>query len=173
MDSQQHLFSDPDISFLAQAKLQARVLVPVLRAIRERIGREEADKLVADALRDWSREQFKQVARASQDTKLGHWQTIWGDVFKKIDEGFEMEVLQEDDATQDFNVTHCPYADYFQALDEPELGALLLCEQDVHLADSVGSDAVEFNRSQTIMGGAKFCDFRIRLHNKAPKSDKA
>jgi hypothetical protein len=84
MDSQQHLFSDPDISFLAQAKLQARVLVPVLRAIRERIGREEADKLVADALRDWSR-----------------------------------------------------------------------------------------NRSQTIMGGAKFCDFRIRLHNKAPKSDKA
>lgn len=169
MDSQQHLFSNPEISFLAQAKLQARVLVPVLRAIRERIGKAEADQLVASALRDWSREQFEHVANAAQEDKLDHWQTIWGDVFKKLDEGFEMDVLQEDDATQDFNVTHCPYADYFHELDEPELGALLLCEQDVHLANAVGGEAVEFNRSQTIMRGAKFCDFRIRMHNKAPK----
>lgn len=173
MESAQHLFSDPEISFLAQAKLQARVLVPVLRAIRERIGKEEADQLVADALRDWSREQFQHVARAAQEDKLDHWQTIWGDVFTKIDEGFEMDMLHEDDATQDFNVTHCPYADYFQALGEPDLGALLLCEQDVHLAKAVGSDTVEFKRSQTIMRGANFCDFRIRLHNKGAKKDEA
>ncbi len=52
MESQQHLFSDPEISFLDQAKLQARVLVPVLNAIRDRIGKVEADRLVANALRD-------------------------------------------------------------------------------------------------------------------------
>ncbi len=169
MDTQQHLFSDPEISFLAQAKLQARVLVPVLRAIRERIGKAEADQLVANALRDWSREQFEHVANAAPTDKFGHWQAIWGDAFKKLDEGFDMEVLQNDDTTQDFNVTHCPYADYFHELGEPELGALLLCEQDVHLASAAGDEAVEFNRSQTIMGGAKYCDFRIRMHNKAPK----
>jgi len=32
--STNHAFSDTDISFLKQAKLQAQVLVPVLRAIR-------------------------------------------------------------------------------------------------------------------------------------------
>ena len=169
MESQQHLFSAPEISFLDQAKLQARVLVPVLNAIRDRIGKVEADRLVANALRDWSQAQFNHVANAAKEDKLNHWQAIWGDVFKKLDEGFEMDVLQDDDAKQNFNVTHCPYADYFNELDEPELGSLLLCEQDVHLANAVGSEAVEFNRSQTIMRGAKFCDFRINMHKKSIK----
>ena len=169
MDSTEHLFSDPDISFLTQAKLQARVLMPVLRALRNRLGKVEADKLVVDALRDWSREQFQHVAAAAKGRKLDNWKVIWRDGLKKIDEGFEMDLLREDGSSQDFNVTHCPYADYFRALNEPELGALLLCEQDVHLADAVGGNEVEFNRSQTIMGGAEYCDFRIRMHDKPTK----
>ena len=171
--STSHAFSDTDISFLKQAKLQAQVLVPVLRAIRERLGKAEADQLVASALRDWSVEQFRRISASASGKKLDNWQSIWTNVFEKIDDGFELDMLRNDEQAQDFNVTRCPYAEFFNEIDEPEIGALLLCEQDVHLADSVGSDAVEFNRSQTIMGGAKFCDFRIRLHNKAPKSDKA
>ena len=50
-----HSFSYPDVSFLTQAKLQAQVIVPVLRALREKIGTEEADALVREALSDWSK----------------------------------------------------------------------------------------------------------------------
>lgn len=169
MDSTDHLFSNPDISFLTEAKLQARVLIPVLRALRERLGKVEADKLVGDALREWSREQFQHAAATAKGRKLDNWKVIWGNGFKKIDEGLQMDMLHEDSSSQDFNVTSCPIADYFRALDEPELGAVLMCEQDVHLADAVGGDEVEFNRSQTIMGGAKYCDFRIRMHDKPTK----
>ena len=167
MELPQHAFIDPDISFLQQAKLQAQVLVPVLRALRARLGNDEANKLVADALRDWSREQFRRVAEAADGDKLDKWKAIWADVFEKVGDGFELDMLHNDNAAQDFNVTRCPYAEFFHALDEPELGALLLCEPDFHLAEAVGGEDVQFERTQTIMQGAQYCDFRIRMKEKA------
>src|SRR5690242_21752553 len=44
------------LSLLDEVKLQARVLVPVIRALRERIGKAVADELVGTALRQWSRD---------------------------------------------------------------------------------------------------------------------
>jgi hypothetical protein len=41
---------------LELVKIQARVLLPVLRALRTELGAERANQLVADALRGWSRE---------------------------------------------------------------------------------------------------------------------
>jgi predicted hydrocarbon binding protein len=166
MDAPQHAFTDPDISFLKQAKLQARVVVPILRALRGRLGKAEADELVAGALREWSRDQFHQVAEAAAGASLENWQRIWADALQKIGDGFEMDMLHDDEVSQDFNVTRCPYAEFFHALGEPELGAVLLCEQDVHLAEEVGGEDVRFERTQTIMQGAAYCDFRIRM-NKA------
>lgn len=76
---------------------------------------------------------------------------------------------QEPDAIE-FNVTGCRYADLFRQLNEPELGAILLCETDFHRAE-LGSPEVELHRSQTIMEGARTCDFRYRMKNTKPPSD--
>jgi hypothetical protein len=43
------------ISLLELAKIQAKVLVPVVRALRKELGTERANKIVAEALRGWSR----------------------------------------------------------------------------------------------------------------------
>ena len=56
--------------------------------------------------------------------------------------------------------------DFFRQLGEPELGAVLLCESDLHVAE-VGSPEVELTRTQTIMQGAGYCDFRYRLKKAA------
>ena len=63
-------------------------------------------------------------------------------------------------------MTHCRFAEFFRALDEPELGALLICEADVDIA-SAGDGAVSLDRAQTIMRGAPSCTFRYRF---APRS---
>jgi hypothetical protein len=34
---------------------------------------------------------------------------------------------------------------------------------DVHMAEVIGGPEVELTRTQTIMKGAKYCDFRYRL----------
>ena len=45
---------DPNISLLEKTRIQAQVLVPVLRALRSELGKEKADAIVKQALRGWS-----------------------------------------------------------------------------------------------------------------------
>ena len=59
-------------------------------------------------------------------------------------------------------VTRCHFAEFFRALGEPELGALLICEADFDIA-SVGDGAVSLKRAQTIMQGAPSCTFRYKF----------
>jgi len=40
-----------------------------------------------------------------------------------------------------------------------------MCEADIHLAEEIGGDDVEFSRTRTIMNGADYCDFRIRMRS--------
>ena len=73
-----------------------------------------------------------------------------------------MEMLRHDKEALEFDVTHCRFADFFRALGEPELGALLICETDFDIA-AAGSGEVTFTRDRTIMQGAPSCTFRYRF----------
>ena len=52
---------NPGISLLDKTRIQAQVLVPVMRALRAELGRETADAIVTKALRDWSHEVFAAI----------------------------------------------------------------------------------------------------------------
>ncbi|MBW7885953.1 MAG: L-2-amino-thiazoline-4-carboxylic acid hydrolase, partial [Caldilineaceae bacterium] len=69
-------------------------------------------------------------------------------------------VHQSDDAFS-FNVTRCRYAELYQALGIPELGAVMSCNRDWSLIQGFNPD-IELERMQTIMQGAPYCDFRYR-----------
>ena len=56
----------------------------------------------------------------------------------------------------------CRYADFFRQIGEPELGMVLCCEDDFHCTE-VGWLEVELTRTQTIMEGALYCDFRWQI----------
>jgi hypothetical protein len=43
---------DPRLSLLEKTRIQAQVLITVLRALRSELGRERADAIVKQALRD-------------------------------------------------------------------------------------------------------------------------
>ena len=47
---------DPKVSLLDKTRIQAQVLVPVVRALRAELGKEAADALVRRSLRDWSKQ---------------------------------------------------------------------------------------------------------------------
>jgi hypothetical protein len=67
---------------------------------------------------------------------------------------------RHDQEALEFDVTRCRFAEFFRALGEPELGALLICETDFDIAAAGGSE-VSFSRDQTIMQGAPSCTFRF------------
>ena len=151
-------------SLLDEVKLQARVLVPVLRALRAELGAAKAEKLVGDALREWSREVYRRVGEENGGGPRARFDAIWADLRPRIGATIDREMLTDTPAVREYNVTRCGYADFFKELGEPELGRMLLCEIDFDIAE-VGVGDVEFKRTQTIMGGAAWCDFRYRLKN--------
>jgi hypothetical protein len=53
---------------------------------------------------------------------------------------------------------------------EPEIGALLTCGVDFATQAKLRPDW-EFARTQTLMKGASYCDFRWRLRSPAQKND--
>jgi hypothetical protein len=70
------------------------------------------------------------------------------------------DVREQSSDAFSFDVTRCGYAEFYQALGEPELGFLLVCSADFSVAEAFGD--VALTRTQTIMQGASHCDFRYR-----------
>jgi hypothetical protein len=153
---------DLQISVLDEVKAQARVLVPLLAELRRELGEERANAIVYRALRDWSESVHRRIAEAAPGdawTKLGA--TMTANV-ERIGTDVDVEWITQEPGQLEFRVTGCRYADFFRALGEPALGAILLCDADRHAADAIGPE-VEFTRRNTIMQGAPYCDFRYRL----------
>lgn len=154
---------ESELPLLEEVKLQARVLLPVVRALREEIGREAADKLVGTALREWSRDLHRRIGAEKAGNARQKWDALWDDLRPRIGDAVDREMLRDDGEVREYNITRCAYAEFFKALGEPELGRFLLCDMDFDIAE-VGAPDVEFKRTQTIMSGAPYCDFRYRFN---------
>src|SRR4029078_10048456 len=155
-------FVNPDVSLLDKTRIQAQVLVPVLRALRTELGKDKADAIVKQPLRDWSKQLFAAIGDGIEGSPRRKWatiQTVFGEVSGRE---VEVEILRHDQEALELDVTRCRFAEFFRALGEPELGALLICEADFDIA-SVGEGAGALDRAQTIMQGAPSCTFRYRF----------
>src|SRR6202043_810904 len=153
---------DPNLSLLDKTRIQAQVLLPVLRALRAELGKDKADTIVKQALRDWSKQLFAAIGDGIEGSPRRKWaaiQSVWGEVSGRE---VEVEILRQDKEALDIDVTRCRFAEFFRALGEPELGALLICEADFDIA-SVGDGEVSLDRAQTIMQGAPSCTFRYKF----------
>jgi hypothetical protein len=153
---------DPRVSLLDKTRMQAQVLVPVLRALRAELGKDRADAIVRQALRDWSQQLFAAIGDGIEGSPRRKWATMqsaWSEVSARE---VEFEILRHDKEALHIDVKRCRFAEFFRALGEPELGSLLICETDFDVV-SVGKDEVSLDRAQTIMWGAPSCTFRYRF----------
>ena len=157
---------DPRLSLLDKTRIQAQVLVPVLRALRSELGKERADAIVKQALRDWSKQLFAAVGDSVDGGPRRKWAAMHTALAEITEQEVMVEMRRQDKEALEFDVTHCRFAEFFRALGEPELGALLICETDFDIAAAGGSE-VSLTRDQTIMQGASSCTFRYKF---APRS---
>ena len=151
---------DSDLSFLDKAKIQAQVLVPLVRALRTELGKDKADALVRQALRDWSKEMFAAIGTTIEGSPRRKWAAMQGAYNDVTSREVEFEILRKDEAALDIDVTRCRFAEFFRELGEPELGALLVCAGD---ADIAAAGGVDLDRTQTLMQGGPSCTFRYKF----------
>jgi hypothetical protein len=146
------------IPVIEQAKIQAQVLVPLIKTLQAELGNERADVLVRKAIGDLYRRLGEEWWRATNSTNVGD---NMASAFASFSEGnaLDYSVHAQSQDAYEFDVTRCQYAQFYKELGEPELGFLLVCSLDFPFADGFDPD-VKITRTQTIMQGATHCDFR-------------
>ena len=152
----------PGLSLLDKTRIQAQVLVPLLQALRAELGRAKADAIVRQALRAWSRQLFVAVGERVDGSPRRKWAAMHAALANVTEREVTVEMRRHDEEALEFDVTACRFAEFFRALGEPELGALLICETDFDIAAAGGSE-VSLARDQTIMQGAPSCTFRYKF----------
>jgi predicted ArsR family transcriptional regulator len=153
---------DPRLSLLDKTRIQAQVLVPVLRALRAELGKDKADAIVRHALRDWSKQLFAAVGDSVEGSPRRKWAAMHTAMGEMTEKDVSVDLLRKDKEALEFDITSCAFAAFFRALGEPELGALLVCETDFDIAAAAQGD-VTLTREQTIMQGAPSCTFRYKF----------
>jgi len=153
---------DPKLPLLDKTRIQAQVLVPVLRALRSELGKAKADAIVKEALRAWSKQLFAAIGERIDGSPRHKWAAMHSAMAEITEQDVTVDMRRNDKDALEFDITHCRYAQFFRALGEPELGALLICETDFDIA-AAGGREVTFSRDQTIMRGAPSCTFRYKF----------
>jgi hypothetical protein len=148
------------IPAIEQAKIQAQVLVPLVKVLQSELGEERANALVRKALSDIYRRFGEQWWRARKSKHLGE---NMASAFARFADGDALDhtVRAQSEDAYDIDVTRCRYAQFYQELGEPELGFLLVCTLDFPFAEGFDPD-IKLTRTQTIMQGASHCNFRYR-----------
>ena len=154
-----------DVPLIEQVKIQAQVLVPLVKALQAELGEERANAIVRKALGDLYRKYGERWRRAQGARNLGEKMASAFDMFAAGD-ALDYEVVKQAPDAFQVNVTGCRYAKFYHEIGAPELGFLLTCSADFPMAEGFGSD-VQLTRTQTIMQGASHCDFRYVLKQSA------
>lgn len=147
-----------EIGVIRRREIEARILAPLVAALGDEFDRERVLEVVRHVIFQIAREQGAQIAERMGGSSLEHFAASMDD-WKKGD-AMEIEVLEQTLERFSFNVTRCAYAEMYQALGIPELGSLLSCNRDLSFISGFNSN-VRLQRTQTIMQGAAFCDFRF------------
>jgi hypothetical protein len=155
------------VSVIEQAKIQAQVLVPLVKALQTELGEERANTLVRKALGDLYRRYGEEFWRTKDEKHVGN---IMASAFATFarDDALDYSVIERSEDVFAIDVTGCRYAEFYQELGEPELGFLLVCSADFTMAKGFDPD-IRLTRAQTIMQGASHCDFRYRRLPKAER----
>ena len=118
------------LPLIEQAKIQTRVLVPLVKALQAELGEQRANALVRRALGDIYRRYGEEFWRTKSEKNLGK---IMASAFATFSRGdaLNYQVREQSQDAFEIDVTGCKYAEFYKELGEPELGFLLVCSADL------------------------------------------
>ena len=143
--------------------IKALAVVPIIQAVARRMGKEEALAILQDVNEKEAFQRGRSI-REQRGGRTGIPELVedvatWG-----IGGAMAIEVLEQTPETYHFNVTRCPYYEKYRELGIGEFGVALSCCRDAPFARGFHPH-LKLARSQTIMEGADYCDFRYTLRS--------
>lgn len=151
-----------ELTRIEKRAIEALAIAPVIRAVSQRIGRDEAMAILKEVNQQEAFQRGQNMMTQGQNgiNELVNDVATWG-------EGgiWEMDVLEQTPTTYFFNVFRCPYYEKYRELGLDEFGVELSCCRDEPFARGFYRQ-LKLVRTQTIMEGADYCDFRYYLLSK-------
>ncbi|BEQ13579.1 L-2-amino-thiazoline-4-carboxylic acid hydrolase [Desulfoferula mesophila] len=148
------------VNMLVRREIEARMAGPLIEQFCEALGTERALAEVDKVVQRLAREAGAQAAQAmgGNSMELFHKATeMW-----KKGGALEIELEESDSSKLVFKVTRCRYAEMYRELGYEELGQVLSCGRDAAFAQGF-NPGIRMSRTQTIMSGGPFCDFKFEL----------
>jgi hypothetical protein len=148
-----------EIGVYQRREIEVRILAPFVEALGKHLDPEPVLQILRDVVAQLAHQQGQQLAKTQGNTladfarSLADWQK--GDAI-------QIEVLEQSPVRLSYNITRCKYAELYKSLGLTELGQILSCRRDEPLLAGF-NPRISFVRSQTILEGAPFCDFRLVL----------
>ena len=153
----------PDVNempILTRREIEAGIAGPLIKAFIEKIGEKEALEVVSEVIESLAAESGAALARKTggnsiADLRRGQGQWSAGGAN-------ERQILEVSETTYNYNIVRCKYADMYRRLGMQDLGFVLSCKRDGAMFKGF-NPRLRFKRTQTIMEGADYCDFRLTL----------
>jgi hypothetical protein len=150
---------EPPVTLLEQREIEARIVGPLIRAFITELGVEKTLSIVRSVITELARESGDALAKSLGEASLLAFASSldrW-----RAGGALEIDLLEQAEDRLSFNVTRCRYAEMYRALGLADLGSSLSCQRDFALIEGFNA-GIELERTQTIMEGAPYCDFRFR-----------
>lgn len=155
--------ADKELNRIEKRAIEALAIAPLIRAVSERIGRDEALTILEEVNQREALQRGRNTAE-----KMGQ-----NGIAELVDEVagwgrggvWEMDVLEQTLTTYFFNVTRCPYYEKYRELGLEEFGVGFSCCRDEPFARGFNPN-LRLVRTKTLMEGAEHCDFRYYLDDK-------
>lgn len=151
-----------DLNRIEKRAIEALAIAPVIKALFEKVGKEEALLMLKEVNQQEAFQRGKDMMESEKNNGI---KELVKDVSTWGDGGIlEMEVLEETSNTYYFNVHKCPYHQKYKELGLTELGVGFSCCRDEPFALGF-NPKLKLIRTKTIMEGSDYCDFRYSLES--------
>ena len=150
------------ITRIEKRSIEVQAIAPVIEMVSKKIGKKEALEILEKVNQQEAFERGQSTVRTpglSTIEELVKDVSTWGDGGE-----WKIEVLEETSTTYYFNVHRCLYYEKYKELGLEKIGVQLSCCRDEPFAKGL-DPKLRLSRTQTIMEGADFCDFRYNLDN--------
>lgn len=148
-----------ELTLLERRKVEAGVLVPIIRAFQAEFGEEAVNPIVARVIQEIARAQGAAQRTSEPVNTVDDMRNRFGRGGPISEGSLTVETVPGDRDHFGFNVVHCQFVEMYREMGAGDLGFLLSCNRD--FASFAGlAPGLAFDRTQTRMQGAAFCDFR-------------
>ena len=153
-----------NVDLIVRREIEALISAPLIQAYMDSYGEEAALAVAGTVIENLAMEAGKMLKMFAGGDTMAHLQRA----LPLFGQGgaLEFDIEEATETRAEVNVTRCKYAEMYKTHSLEKFGTLLGCGRDFALMKGF-NPKIKFSRTQTIMEGADYCDFRFDLEKES------